>query len=77
MNNQMGGMPKMDLSGAQDVVCEKCNANTFDTVFIVKRMPGGVIPIPIFRCASCRHINKEIMPSEQDLKSARMAGFTS
>ena len=33
MFNQMAGMPMMDLSAAQDITCDKCNANTFDTVF--------------------------------------------
>jgi hypothetical protein len=74
--NPMSGMPKMDLSGAQDVTCDKCNASTFDTVFVIKRMPGGVIPIPIFRCSQCKHINKEFQPSDDELKSARLAGFS-
>jgi len=76
MNNQMGGMPTMDLSTAQDVTCDKCEAKTFDTMFMIKRVQAGVIPIPIFKCSVCGHVNKEFQPSTEDLRSARMAGLT-
>ena len=75
MFNQMAGMPMMDLSAAQDITCDKCNANTFDTVFMIKKMQAGVIPIPLFKCSVCGHVNKEFRPSPDDLKSARIAGF--
>jgi len=59
--------PNIDLSKATDMVCEKCGNNTFKQTTLLKRMsaivsPNGkdtIIPIVVFACESCLHVNEE------------------
>jgi hypothetical protein len=71
-----GGPPPMapqmnvDLSKADDVICERCGNYTFQQVMLMKRMsalisPTGkeaIVPIPTFACNACGHINKQFLP---------------
>ena len=69
------------LSGATNVACEKCDNSLFETAFIVKKVTAGmsptgqegIIPIPIFLCKKCGHINEEFAPTEDRLKQASVA----
>jgi hypothetical protein len=66
------GMPpvNVDLSQADDVVCERCGNYTFEQVALMKKVSAlvspngraGVIPIPVFACAACGNINEGFMP---------------
>ena len=74
--DKFGGPPPMapqmnvDLSKADDVVCERCGNYTFQNVMLMKRMsalisPTGkeaIVPIPTFACNACGHINKQFLP---------------
>jgi uncharacterized Zn finger protein len=74
--DKFGGPPPMapqmnvDLSKADDVICERCGNYTFEQVMLMKRMsalvsPTGkeaVVPIPTFACNACGHINKQFLP---------------
>jgi uncharacterized Zn finger protein len=74
--DKFGGPPPMapqmnvDLSKADDVVCERCGNYTFQNVMLMKRMsalisPTGkeaIVPIPTFSCNACGHINKQFLP---------------
>ena len=74
--DKFGGPPPMapqmnvDLSKADDVVCERCGNYTFQSVMLMKRMsalisPTGkeaIVPIPTFACNACGHINKQFLP---------------
>lgn len=61
----------VDLSKAQDIVCENCGNYTFQEVLLMKRLsallsPTGketVIPIPTFSCNACGYINKQFLPT--------------
>jgi uncharacterized Zn finger protein len=60
----------VDLSQAQDIVCENCGNYTFEEVLLMKKLsallsPTGketVIPIPTFSCNACGYINKQFLP---------------
>lgn len=60
----------LDLSNAQDVVCENCGNYTFNEVALMKRIsalvsPTGkeaIVPIPTFACNACGFINKQFLP---------------
>lgn len=60
----------LDLSNAQDVVCENCGNYTFNEVVLMKRIsplvsPTGkeaIVPIPTFACNACGFINKQFLP---------------
>ena len=53
-----------------DVVCEKCGNQTFSMTFLFKKIsavlsPNGkesMIPLQIYKCDECGHINKEFLP---------------
>ena len=60
----------VDLSKADDIMCDKCGNYTFEQVTLMKRMsalisPTGkeaIVPIPTFACNACGYINKQFLP---------------
>lgn len=78
MFNQQGG--GFDLSTAETVTCDSCQGTYFESAFVIKRVgakgsptgQAGVIPIPVFVCKSCGHINSEFVPTEEKLKQAQI-----
>jgi uncharacterized Zn finger protein len=69
MKNQQPPM-NLDLSTAQDVICDNCGNYTFNEVVLMKRIsplvsPTGkeaIVPIPTFACNACGFINKQFLP---------------
>ena len=75
-NNRFGGPPpqqpqmNVDISKAEDIVCESCGNYTFTQVMLMKKVsalmsPTGkdaVVPIPTFACNACGYINKGFLP---------------
>jgi uncharacterized Zn finger protein len=69
MKNQQPPV-NLDLSNAQDVVCDNCGNYTFNEVVLMKRIsalvsPTGkeaIVPIPTFACNACGFINKQFLP---------------
>ena len=57
-----------------DVVCEKCGCQVFTPAFLFKKLsavlsPNGkdsMIPLNVFKCNDCGHINKEF--EDMDVK---------
>ena len=74
MLNDPNGGPGMhiDMSNAVDMKCEKCGCNTFKSTNLIKTIsalvsPSGkemIIPIPVFACEKCGHVNKEFLKNE-------------
>ena len=64
---------KLDLNDLTDIVCENCESKFFRQVNAFKRIsalvsPTGkeqIVPVPVFRCDECGHINKEFLPIEK------------
>lgn len=56
----------IDLENINSIECENCKGETFTPVFIIKHLsalisPSGeetLIPIQIFKCCNCDHINE-------------------
>ena len=56
-----------------DVVCEKCENQTFTMAFLFKKIsailsPNGkesMIPLQVYKCDECGHINKEFLPKDK------------
>ena len=69
MNNDNVNM-NINVSELPDVVCEKCGNQTFSMAFLFKKIsavlsPNGkesMIPLQIYKCDECGHINKEFLP---------------
>lgn len=61
----------VDLTNAQDIVCENCGNYTFNEVLLMKKLsallsPTGkeaIIPIPTFACNACGFINRQFLPT--------------
>jgi len=64
---------KIDLNDLIDIVCENCEGKFFRQVSAFKKLsalisPTGkeqILPVPVFRCDECGHINKEFLPIEK------------
>jgi uncharacterized Zn finger protein len=74
---QGGGNPldNIDLTHAKTLQCEACGCQGFKQSLMLKKLsalvsPNGqeaMIPIQVFACEACGHINKEFV--EADIKS--------
>tara|TARA_R100001443_G_scaffold105674_1_gene114762 strand:+ start:1168 stop:1410 length:243 start_codon:yes stop_codon:yes gene_type:complete len=64
---------KIDASDLDDICCEECGGKVFRQVSMFKRLsalvsPTGkeqIVPIPVFRCDDCGHINNEFLPKSK------------
>jgi len=69
--NQMNAAIGSQLHNAIDATCDKCTCNKFTPVFVIKKLsallsPTGEdinIPIQLFQCSECSHVNEEYLPS--------------
>ena len=70
-----GGPPTLDnidLTHAKTLRCEKCEGVGFKQTLMLKKLsallsPNGqeaIIPVGVFACESCGHVNKEFQESE-------------
>ena len=72
MDNNKQPQMNVDLSQTTAEVCEKCENDTFQQVYQMRKLsallsPTGteaMIPIQIFACAKCGHINPGFLPKE-------------
>ena len=66
-NDRLKGLKLKDLDGVE---CNECGNPTFIQVHLLRKISavlspngkGGFLPVPIFQCAACGHINEELMP---------------
>ena len=71
MNREQPGR-NVDFSQTTEVVCGKCKNDTFIPAFKMRKLsallsPAGketIIPINVFACNKCGHINDEFLPKE-------------
>ena len=69
MNREQPGL-NVDFSQPTEECCESCGNNTFVQVYQMRKLsallsPTGqesMIPIQVFACAKCGHINKGFLP---------------
>lgn len=65
--NGIGG-PTLDKTTG--IKCENCECEVFVPAFVLRKVSklligaqqDGVIPINVFACANCGHVNKEFTP---------------
>ena len=63
--------PKIDLSQSEPYVCGDCDHDKFVVKFFLRRIspllsPTGeemIIPVQVFACASCGHVNEDFLPN--------------
>ena len=74
MNNPQQQQMQVDISQTTEEVCESCGNDTFTQVYKMRRLsallsPTGkptMIPIQVFACHKCGHINEEFQIKEDD-----------
>ena len=72
MNREQPGF-NVDFSQTTEECCESCGNNTFVQVYQMRKLsallsPTGqesMIPIQVFACAKCGHINSAFQPKEE------------
>lgn len=61
------------LDNTDEIACDECGGNTFHPAFLLRKVsalisPTGketVVPIQVFACDSCNHVNKEFLPIDK------------
>ena len=69
----MANLTQSQIDGAKNLSCESCGNEVMKQVFVIKTISGlltgeskdTLIPVPLFACNSCNHINKMF---SEDLK---------
>lgn len=72
MNPQQQTSLNISLDQTTGVVCEECNSEFFQSSLMIRKVSGiltgtgqpSYIPIPMFACLSCGHVNAEFLPKE-------------
>ena len=72
MNREHPGL-NVDFSQTKAEVCEACGNDTFIQVYKMRKLsallsPTGteaMIPVQVFACAKCNHINPGFLPKEK------------
>jgi len=62
----------VDINQTTPVLCDECNGTYFEQALVIRKVSTfltgtgkpGFIPIPLFRCTECGHVNKEFVPKE-------------
>ena len=73
-NNQM--TLNVSLDKTTPVSCEECGNNVFVeglllrkvSKFLTSQAQDGIVPIPVFSCSKCQHVNEEFIPAEMKEK---------
>ena len=64
----------VDITQTTPVVCDECGHEHFTQVNMMRKLspmlsPTGqpaLIPIPVFACSKCSHVNKEFLQPDND-----------
>lgn len=62
----------VDINQTTPVICEECEEGYFEQAFAIRKASGiltgqskpSYVPIPVFKCTKCGHVNKEFQPKE-------------
>lgn len=62
----------VDMTQTTEVKCDECRSDRFEQVVKMRRLsailsPTGkeaLIPMPVFACKNCGHVNEEFLPQE-------------
>ena len=73
MNREQPGLT-VNMSQTTAVTCESCEHDIFIPAFKIRKMsallsPHGketMIPMQVFACAKCGHINDDFLPKEKE-----------
>lgn len=68
MQNQLN----VDYNQTLPVTCDECGHTYFEQALVIRKASGiltgtgqpSYVPIPVFACKSCGHVNGEFLPKE-------------
>lgn len=68
---QQQGM-NVDWSQTEEITCDDCGHNTFLQTFLMRKISAvlagqeSVMPIQVFECSRCGHVNDMFMPKTNE-----------
>ena len=62
----------VDINQTTAVLCDECAHTYFEQALVMRKASGlltgqpkpSYIPIPVFKCCECGHVNTEFLPKE-------------
>ena len=62
----------VDFNQTTPVLCEECGSPYFEQALVIRKVAGlltgqrdhSFIPIPVFKCSECGHVNEEFQPKQ-------------
>lgn len=62
----------VDFNQTTPVLCEECSGTYFEQALVIRKASGiltgqtkpTLIPIPVFKCSACGHVNQDFLPKE-------------
>ena len=62
----------LDINQTTGVTCDECQGSFFDQALVIRKASGlltgqskpSYVPIPVFKCSKCGHVNEEFLPKE-------------
>jgi hypothetical protein len=72
MNQAQEQQVQINPNDLEDITCDKCDSQCFEQTFLFKKLsailsPTGqetIMPMQIYRCADCGHINEMFLPKQ-------------
>jgi uncharacterized Zn finger protein len=74
----MNNTPKLNVSLDKTIAmtCDECGHEVFTegmmlrkvSKFLTGNAQDGLVPIPVFMCSKCGHVNQEFLPKELQTK---------
>jgi uncharacterized Zn finger protein len=69
----MQHQPNVDFNQTTPVTCDECGNPHFVQNLVIRKVPGlltgqreaSYIPIPVFACTKCGHVNEAFKPKEE------------
>lgn len=66
------GAPQFTLQDTEAIKCEKCGGEVFEEAMMLRKVSAlltgngkpGIVPVPVFICSKCGHVNGEFLPAE-------------
>lgn len=60
----------LDLEKTTGMKCDKCENEIFNSSFLLRKVSrfvtgtnnDAIVPIPVFSCNNCNHVNEEFIP---------------
>jgi hypothetical protein len=60
----------IDLTKTAEIICDKCEGKVFQeglmlrkaSKFLTGTTQDAIIPLPVFSCSACGHVNEEFLP---------------